>query len=110
MGLPGVYFAAISDRAEFRQFQVLAAVRWGETANLQGQFRRAVEQFKPTWFALTPGIQPDREYCYLPDRFRRVSTFNEQISSGLNAKGESWRVAYVLWTTTSPGASPECRT
>ena len=109
MGIPGVYFAAISDGAEFRQFQLLYAVRWGETANLQGQFRRAVEQYKPTWFALPPGIQPDREYCYLPDRFRLVSTFNVQISSGLNAAGQS-SVAYVLWTTTSPGASPECRT
>ena len=109
MGIPGVYFAAISDGAEFRQFQLLYALPWGKTENLQGQFRRAVEQYKPTWFALPPGIQPDREYCYLPDRFRQVSTFNEQISSGLNAAGESWRVAYVLWTTSS-GASPECRT
>ena len=109
MGIPGVYFAAISDRAEFREFQLLYGVRWGETANLQGQFRRAVEQYKPTWFALPPGIQPDREYCYLPDRFRRVSTFNVQVSSGLNAAGQS-SVAYVLWTTTSPGASPGCRT
>ena len=109
MGIPGVYFAAISDRAEFREFQLLYGVRWGETANLQGQFRRAVEQYKPTWFALPPGIQPDREYCYLPDRFRRVSTVNVQVSSGLNAAGQS-SVAYVLWTTTSPGASPECRT
>ena len=107
MGIPGVYFAAISDRAEFREFQLLYGVRWGETANLQGQFRRAVEQYKPTWFALPPGIQPDREYCYLPDRFRRVSTFNVQVSSGLNVAGQS-SVAYVLWTTTSPGASPEC--
>ena len=109
MGIPGVYFAAISDRAEFREFQLLYAVRWGETANLQGQFRRAVEQYKPTWFALPPGIQPDHEYCYLPDRFRLVSTANVQVSSGLNAAGQS-SVAYVLWTTTSPGASPECRT
>ena len=109
MGIPGVYFAAISDRAEFREFQLLYRVRWGETANFQGQFRRAVEQYKPTWFALPPGIQPDREYCYLPDRFRRVSTINDQISSGLNVAGQS-SVAYVLWTTTSPGASPECRT
>ena len=85
MGIPAVYFAAISDGAEFRQFQLLVGVKWGETANLQGQFRRAVEQYKPTWFALPPGIQPDHEYCYLPDRFRLVSTFNEQISSGLNA-------------------------
>lgn len=108
MGSPGVYFAAISDGAEFRQFQLLYALRWGETANLQGQFRRDVEQYKPTWFALPPGIQPDREYCYLPDRFRRVSMFNEQISNGLNAAGDSWRIEYVLWTTTSPGASPEC--
>ena len=109
MGIPGVYFAAISDRAEFREFQLLYGVRWGETANLQGQFRRAVEQYMPTWFALPPGIQPDREYCYLPDRFRRVSTVNVQVSSGLNVAGQS-SVAYVLWTTTSPGASPECRT
>ena len=109
MGIPGVYFAAISDRAEFREFQVLYGARWGKTTNLQGQFRRAVEQYKPTWFALPPGIQPDHEYCYLPDRFRRVSTFNVQVSSGLNAEGQS-SVAYVLWTTTSPGASPECRT
>ena len=42
MGIPGVYFAAISDRAEFRQFQLLYALRWGNTANFQGQFRRAV--------------------------------------------------------------------
>ena len=111
MGIPGVYFAAISDGAEFRQFQLLYGVRLGETANFRGQFRRAVEQYKPTWFALPPGIQPGREYCYLPDRFRLVSTFNEQISSGLNATGQSRRVeAYVLWTTTSPGASPGCRT
>jgi hypothetical protein len=109
MGIPGVYFAAISDKAEFREFQVLYGVRWGETANLQGQFRRAVEQYKPTWFALPPGIQPDREYCYLPDRFRRVSTFNDKVSSGLNVAAQH-SIAYVLWTTTSPGASPECRT
>lgn len=109
MGIPGVYFAAIADRAEFREFQLLYGVRWGETANLQGQFRRAVEQYKPTWFALPPGIQPDREYCYLPDRFRQVSTFNDQVSSGLNSEGQS-SVSYILWTTTSPGASPECRT
>ena len=110
MGSPGVYFAAISDGAEFRQFQLLYTLRWGEIEDFQGQFRRAVEQYKPTWFALPPGIQPDSEYCYLPDRFRPVSTFNEQISSGLNTAGESWRVEYVLWTTASPGAPPECRT
>ena len=111
MGIPDVYFAAISDGAEFREFQLLYGVRWGETANLQGQFRRAVEQYKPTWFALPPGIQPGREYCYLPDRFRLVSTFNEQTTSGLGAAGQSQGVeAYVLWTTTSPGASPGCRT
>jgi 4-amino-4-deoxy-L-arabinose transferase-like glycosyltransferase len=109
MGIPGVYFAAISDRAEFREYQVLYGVRWGETANLQGQFRRDVEQYKPTWFALPPGIQPDREYCYLPDRFRQVSTVNVQVSSALNVAGQS-SVAYVLWTALSPGASPECRT
>jgi Dolichyl-phosphate-mannose-protein mannosyltransferase len=109
MGIPTVYFAAISDGAEFREFQLLYGVRWGETANLEGQFRRAVEQYKPTWFALPPGIQPDREYCYLPDRFLRVSTINEQTSSGLNVSGQS-SVAYVLWTTTDPGATPECRT
>jgi hypothetical protein len=109
MGIPTVYFAAITDGAEFRQYQLLNEVRWGEAANLQGQFRRAVEQYKPTWFALPPGIQPDREYCYLPDRFLRVSTINEQISSGLNVSGQS-SVAYVLWTTTDPGATPECRT
>jgi 4-amino-4-deoxy-L-arabinose transferase-like glycosyltransferase len=109
MGTPGVYFAVISDRAEFREFQLLYGVRWGDTANLEGQFRRAVEQYKPTWFALPPGIQPDREYCYLPDRFRQVSTFNVQVSSGLNVGGQT-SVAYVLWTTISPGASPECRT
>jgi Dolichyl-phosphate-mannose-protein mannosyltransferase len=107
MGIPGVYFAVISDEAEFREFQVLYAVPWGEVASLQGQFRRAVEQYKPTWFALPPGIEPDREYCYLPDRFRRVSTFNVKVSSGLNVAGQS-SVTYVLWTTTSPGASPEC--
>jgi len=109
MGIPGVYFAAISDGAEFREYQLLYGVRWGKTANLQGQFRRAVEQYKPTWFALPPGVQPDREYCYLPDRFRRVSTVNVQVSSGFNVGGQS-SVAYVLWTTTSPGASPECQT
>ena len=109
IGIPGVYFAAISDRAEFREFQLLYGVRWGETSNLVGQFRHAVEQYKPTWFALPPGIQPNLEYCYLPDRFRRVSTFNDQVSSGLNVAGQS-SVAYVLWTTTSPGASPECQT
>ena len=109
MGIPGVYFAAISDGVEFREFQLLYGVRWGETANLQGQFRRDVEQYKPTWFALPPGIQPDREYCYLPERFRQVSTVNVQVSSGLNVAGQS-SVAYVLWTTTSPRASPECRT
>ena len=109
MGIPGVYFAAISDRAEFREFQLLYGVKFGGAANFQGQFRRAVERYKPTWFALPPGIQPDREYCYLPDRFRRVSTVNVQVSSGLNVAGQS-SVAYVLWTTTSPGASPECRT
>ena len=108
MGIPGVYFAAISDGAEFRVYQVLYGVRWGQTTNLQGQFDRAVEQYKPTWFALPPGIQPDREYCYLPVRFRRVSTFNVQVSSGLNAAGQS-SVAYVLWTAISPGASPTCR-
>ena len=105
MGTPGVYFAAISDKAEFREFQVLYAARWSTTANLQGQFRRAVEQYKPTWFALPPGMQPGREYCYLPDRFRRVSAFNEEVFyRGIPG------LAYVLWTTTSPGASPECRT
>ena len=109
MGIPGVYFAAISDRAEFREFQLLYGIGWGKAANLQGQFRRAVEQYKPTWFALPPGIQPDHEYCYLPDRFRLVSTASVQVSSGLNAAGQG-SVAYVLWTTTSPGASPGCRT
>ena len=109
MGIPAVYFAAISDGAEFREFRLLYGVRWGETASLQSQFRRAVEQYKPTWFALPLGMQPDREYCYLPDRFLRVSTINEQISSGLNVAGQS-SVAYVLWTTTDPGATPECRT
>ena len=109
MGVPGVYFAAISDGAEFREFQLLYKVRWGETANLQGQFRRAVEQYRPTWFALPPGMQPDREYCYLPDRFRRVSTFNDEVLPGVTVEGTS-SVVYVLWTTTSPGASPECRT
>ena len=105
MGIPGVYFAVISDRAEFREFQVLYGARWSTTANLQGQFRRAVEQYKPTWFALPPGMQPGREYCYLPDRFRRVSTFNDEVFyRGIPG------LAYVLWTTTSPGASPECRT
>ena len=109
MGIPAVYFATISDRAEFRQFQVLNGVRWGGTAYLQDQFRRAVEQYNPTWFALPPGIEPDREYCYLPDRFRRVSTFNVHVSSGLNAVGQS-SIAYVLWTATSSRSSPECRT
>ena len=109
MGIPGVYFAAISDRAEFREFRLLYMVRLGETANFRSQFRRAVEQYKPTWFALPPGMQPAREYCYLPDRFRRVSTVNAQVSSGLNVGSQS-TVAYVLWTTASPGASPECRT
>ena len=105
MGSPGVYFAVISDRAEFREFQVLYGVHWSAATNLQGQFRRAVEQYKPTWFALPPGIQPDHEYCYLPDRFRRVSTFNDEVFyRGVTV------LAYVLWTTTSPGASPECRT
>jgi hypothetical protein len=108
MGIPAVYFAAISDGAEFREFQLLYAVRWSETANLKSQFRRAVEQYNPTWFALPLGMQPDREYCYLPDRFLRVSTINEQISSGLNVAGQS-SIAYVLWTTTDPGATPECR-
>ena len=109
IGVPGVYFATISDGAEFREFQLLYGAQWGETANLQGQFRRAVEQYKPTWFALLPGMQPDRMYCYLPDRFRRVWTANAQESSGLNTAGTS-SGAYVLWTTTSTGASPECRT
>jgi 4-amino-4-deoxy-L-arabinose transferase-like glycosyltransferase len=109
MGIPSVYFAAISDGAEFREFQLLYGVRWGNTANLQGQFRRAVEQYKPTWFALPPGIQPGRKYCYLPDRFLRVSTINEQISSGLNVSGQS-SVSYVLWKTTDAGSTPECRT
>jgi 4-amino-4-deoxy-L-arabinose transferase-like glycosyltransferase len=107
IGIPGVYFAAIADGAEFREFQLLYGVKWGNTENLQGQFRRAVVQYKPTWFALPPGIQPDREYCYLPVRFRRVSTVNIQISSGLNPAGQS-SVTYVLWTT-SPGASSGCR-
>ena len=109
MGIPGVYFAAISDRAEFREFQLLYGMTFGGIANFQGQFRHAVEQYEPTWFALPPGFQPDREYCYLPDRFRRVSTVNAQVSSGLNVDSQS-SVAYVLWTTTSPVASPECRT
>jgi 4-amino-4-deoxy-L-arabinose transferase-like glycosyltransferase len=109
MGIPAVYFAAIADGAEFRQSQLLYGVRWGNTASLQSQFRRAVEQYNPTWFALPPGMQPDSEYCYLPDRFLRVSTINEQISSGLNVSGQS-SVAYVLWTTTDHGATPECRT
>ena len=108
MGVPGVYFAAISDGAEFREFQLLYKVKWGKATNLQGQFRRAVEQYKPTWFALPPGMQPDHEYCYLPDRFRRVSTFNDKVLPGLNVESQS-SVVYVLWTTTSPGASPKCR-
>ena len=109
MGIPKVYFAVISDRAEFREYQVLHGIQWAKATNLTGQFRRAVEQYKPTWFALPPGMQPGHEYCYLPDRFRRVSTVNVQVSSGLNAEGKS-SVAYVLWATTSPGASPGCRT
>ena len=109
MGVPGVYFAAISDGAEFREFQLLYKVKWGKATNLQGQFRRAVEQYKPTWFALPPGMQPDHEYYYLPDRFRRVSTFNDEVLPGLNVESQS-SVVYVLWTTTSPGASPKCRT
>jgi 4-amino-4-deoxy-L-arabinose transferase-like glycosyltransferase len=109
IGIPAVYFAAISDGAEFRQFQLLYGVRWGQTASLQNQFRRAVEQYKPTWFALPLGMQPDSEFCYLPDRFLQVSTINEQISSGLNVSGQG-SVAYALWTTTDPGAMPECRT
>ena len=108
MGTPSVYFAAISDGAEFRYYQVLYGVRWGDTAQLQPQFRRDVEQYKPTWFALPPAIQPDREYCYLPVRFRRVSTFSAKVSSGLNASGQT-SISYVLWTTTSPGAPPLCR-
>ena len=109
MGIPGVYFAAISDGAEFRQFRLLYGATWSGTAIYRGQFRRDVEQYKPTWFALPPGLQPGREYCYLPDRFRRVSTFNAQASSGLDADSQT-NVAYVLWTTTSHGASPECQT
>ena len=105
MGIPGVYFAVISDGAEFREYLVLYGAQWSITTNLTGQFRRAVEQYKPTWFALPPGMQPGHEYCYLPDRFRRVSTFNDEVGYG-NPRG----LAYVLWTTTSPGASPECRT
>ena len=110
MGIPGVYFAVISDRAEFREIQPLYGLGsgWYDAAKVQRQFRRDVEQYKPTWFALPPGMQPDQEYCYLPDRFRRVSTVNVQVSSGLNVAGQS-SVAYVLWTT-SPGATPECRT
>ena len=108
MGIPGVYFATVADGAEFRYSQVLYGVRWGSTADLQERFRRAVEQYKPTWFALPTGIQPYREYCYLSVRFRRVSTVNVQVSSGLNAAGQS-NVAYVLWSA-SPDASSGCRT
>ena len=109
MGIPGVYFAVISDRAEFREFQLLygLGLGWYDIANLESQFRRAVRQYKPTWFALPPGIQPDREYCYLPDRFRRVSTFNDEVSPGLSVESQS-SVVYVLWTTTSTKALPEC--
>ena len=96
MGIPGVYFAAVSDGAEFREFQLLYAVRWGETANLQGEFRRAVEQYKPTWFALPPAVQPDLEYCYLPDRFRRVSTVNDPSIVRVQCVRSEQRSVYPL--------------
>jgi 4-amino-4-deoxy-L-arabinose transferase-like glycosyltransferase len=108
MGVSGVYFAALSDGAEFREYTLLNGVTWGSTTNLQDQFRRDVEQYKPTWFALPLGMQPDHAYCYLPDRFREVSVVNVQISSGLNSGGLS-NVSYALWTVSSPRATPKCR-
>jgi hypothetical protein len=106
MGISGVYFATISDDAQFRKYQLLEGVTWGDTQNLQSQFRLAVERYNPTWFALPPGMNPEHEYCYLNVRFRRVSAINVQVSSGLNPAGQS-SVAYTLWTT-SPGTWQGC--
>jgi 4-amino-4-deoxy-L-arabinose transferase-like glycosyltransferase len=114
MGISGVYFAALSAGAEFREYQLLEGVTYGSSAYLQAefpalqaQFRRDVGQYNPTWFALPLGMRPDRSYCFLPDRFREVSVVNVPISSGFNSGGQS-RVAYALWTVTSTGVKPDC--
>jgi 4-amino-4-deoxy-L-arabinose transferase-like glycosyltransferase len=106
MGVPAVYFAAISDGADYREWQLLFGLQWGDTTSLQAQFRRFVEQYKPTWFALPLGISPNHEYCYLPDRFRQVSTVNVHFSSAFGTGYPG--VAYALWTVAGHG-TPTCR-
>jgi 4-amino-4-deoxy-L-arabinose transferase-like glycosyltransferase len=105
IGVQAVYFAALSADAEYREWRVLFGVKWGDTTTLQAQFRGDVEQYKPTWFALPLDISPAREYCYLPDRFRQVSTVNIQIPSAFNG---GYYVAYALWTVAAR-ATPACR-
>ena len=106
MGGGGVYFATLADDAEFREFQVLAGLRWSNKQDLQAQFRSAVEKYRPNWFALPPGMDPSREYCYLQVHFRRVSGVNVAVSSGFNTGGNS-SVAYTLWKS-YPGRSAGC--
>jgi 4-amino-4-deoxy-L-arabinose transferase-like glycosyltransferase len=100
IGVPAVYFAAVSDGAEYREWRLMYALTWGDTTDLKAQFRHYVEQYRPTWFALPIGVSPDREFCYLPDRFRQVSTINAQFSY-LFDTGD---VAYVLWTVAGRAA------
>jgi 4-amino-4-deoxy-L-arabinose transferase-like glycosyltransferase len=107
IGIPDVYFATIAARAEYREWRLLLGLQWGNTTNLRTQFRQYVKQYKPTWFALPLGIEPTREYCYLPVRFHLVSTVNVHFSAAFNT-GYPGYVAYALWTVTSPGAAPEC--
>jgi hypothetical protein len=106
MGVPAVYFAAISAGAEYREWRLLFGLQWGDTTNLQPQFRRFVVQYEPTWFALPLGISPVREYCYLPDRFDKVATVNVHFSSAFGT-GYPGYVAYALWTVAGP-AEPAC--
>jgi 4-amino-4-deoxy-L-arabinose transferase-like glycosyltransferase len=104
MGMQTVYFAAISDRAEYRDWRLLAKMPWGDTTGLQAQFRRFVEQYKPTWFALPLGISPARQFCYLPDRFRRVSAVSLQYPGSFDS---GYDVEYALWTVAAR-ATPAC--
>jgi 4-amino-4-deoxy-L-arabinose transferase-like glycosyltransferase len=106
IGVPSVYFATLADDAEFREYQLLTGVIWPDRRDYEGQFRRSVEQYQPTWFALPPAMDPYREYCYLPVRFRRVSAVDVQVAFGHNVASQS-SVAYTLWKA-YPGRAAGC--
>lgn len=96
VGIPEVYFAAVSNGNPLRYWRPLFGLRYEVTESHRRVFRASITRFDPSWMVLPSGVRPTSEFAFLDRRFHQVSELRLDVGSGLNRAGAQ-TVELVFW-------------